>query len=53
MQTASAVPVLYLWKELEDQGFTPGQRDLIPADTVLDMLQKSVVLIGIVCLPHL
>lgn len=49
MQTAiiaAAAPALCLWKELDDQGFTSGQGGLMPVDTVLDTLQRSIVLIG-------
>ncbi len=49
MQTAviaAAAPALCLWKELEEQGFTSGQGGLMPVDTVLDTLQRSIVLIG-------
>ena len=49
MQTAiivAAAPALYLWKELDNQGFTSGQGGLVPVDTVLDTIQQSVVLIG-------
>ena len=43
---AAAAPALGLWKELEEQGFTSEQGGLVPASTVLDTLQRSVVLIG-------
>ena len=49
MQTAiiaAAAPALGLWKDLDDQGFTSGQGGLMPVDTVLDTLQRSIVLIG-------
>ena len=42
-----ATPELCLWKELENQGFTPGQvHGLMPVDTRQDTLQRSIVLIG-------
>ena len=42
-----AAPELCLWKELENQGFTPGQvHGLMPVDTGQDTLQRSIVLIG-------
>ena len=42
-----AAPELCLWKELENQGFTPGQvHVLMPVDTGTDTLQRSIVLIS-------
>ena len=43
---ASVAPALNLWRDLDEQGFTAGQSGLVPVDTVLDVLQRTVVLVG-------
>ena len=43
---ASAAPCLNLWKNLSEQGMTNYQNSLVPVETVMDMIQRSVVLVG-------
>lgn len=43
---AAAVPALSLWKDFDEQGFTSGQGSLMPVDSVLEMIQKTLVLKG-------
>lgn len=43
---AAAAPPLNLWKELHDQGLCGSSDGLVPVNTVLEMIQKSLVLTG-------
>ena len=43
---AAAAPVLGLWKDLEEQGFSGGNGSLMPVDSALEMIQWTLVLIG-------
>ena len=43
---ASAAPALNLWRDLHDQGFSGGQGNLMPVDTCLGMIQRTLVLVG-------
>ena len=43
---SAAAPPLNLWKELHDQGLCGSTDSLIPVGTVLEMIQKSLVLTG-------
>ena len=43
---ASVAPVLNLWQELDEQGISTSQGGLVPVEAVLDVLQRTVVLVG-------
>ena len=43
---ASVAPALNLWRELEEQGISTSQGGLVPVESVLDALQRTVVLVG-------
>lgn len=43
---AAAAPALSLWRDLDEQGFSSGHEHLMPVDCVLEMIQKTLVLIG-------
>ena len=43
---AAAAPALKLWKDLEEQGFTRGKGSLMPVDSTLDIIQRTLVLTG-------
>ena len=43
---AAAALALNLWKDLEEQGFTRGKGSLMPVDSTLDMIQRTLVLTG-------
>lgn len=43
---ASVAPALNLWRDLDEQGISASQGGLVPVDTVLDVLQRTVVLVG-------
>ena len=50
MQTAvlvSAAPAINLWVNLDQQQLTSGQGGLVPFDVVLEVIQQSLVLVGI------
>ena len=38
--------LLNLWQDLDEQGISASQGGLVPVDTVLDVLQRTVVLVG-------
>lgn len=40
---ASVAPALNLWRELEEQGISASHDGLVPVDTVLDVIQKMVL----------
>ena len=42
----SVAPALNLWRDLDEQGISASQGGLEPVDTVLDVLQRTVVLVG-------
>ena len=44
--SAAAAPALNLWKGLEEQGFTRGKGNLMPVDSTLDIIQRTLVLTG-------
>ena len=46
MQSAVKAPALNLWRDLDEQGISASQGGLVPVDTVLDVLQRTVVLVG-------
>ena len=49
MQTAvlaSAAPAINLWVNLDQQQLTSGQGGLVPVDVVLEVIQRSLVLVG-------
>ena len=43
---AAAAPALNLWRDLHNQGFLGGQDNLMPVDTCLGMIQRTLVLVG-------
>ena len=43
---ASVAPALNLWRDLDEQGISTGQGGLVPVDSVLDVIQRTVVLVG-------
>ena len=43
---ASVAPVLNLWRELDEQGISTSQNGLVPVESVLEVLQRTVVLVG-------
>ena len=43
---AAAAPALNLWRDLHDQGFLGGYDNLMPVDTCLGMIQRTLVLVG-------
>ena len=43
---APAAPALSLWKDLGNQGFPSGGSDLMPVQSTLDMIQRTLVLLG-------
>ena len=43
---ATAAPPLNMWRDLQEQGFTNSSHAVIPVHTVLESIQKSLVLTG-------
>ena len=43
---ASVAPALNLWQELEEHGISASHGGLVPVDTVLDVIQRTVVSVG-------
>ena len=43
---ASVAPALDLWQDLDKKGISTGQGGLVPVDSVLDVIQRTVILVG-------